>query len=553
MPWTTNTEEYGPFDQEDWAWAYTTVPPEAISTTHGSTFAAETLEVEGIVPPDLIGTFYRTGPGKFERGGRRYDHVLDGDGFVAAFEFGGNGRVQYRGRFVETEYFVQEEMVDTVLYRNVFGTQRDGGAFANAFDVNLKNVANTNILEWGNRLWALWEGGRPYELDKRTLATLPPTSDGPLQGLGAPDSTRGITLDEGGTLDQKINLGRSFTAHPHIIDNGTTLVGLRFGQNPLSKDLKMEFVEYDSEWNLKSSVSHTVPNTPAAPHDFSVGDEYYCFFQNPFELDNLPFLFGFKAPTQVLQVPLDRPNLLHVVPRTHKPGAKSSIDEAFTVEIPRYFCIHNLPRAEISSDGSILTLYSNGWDLTDTRFFPADQTSVPFLGAWGGRCPDFDGGLVPSALLYRTIVNLRNRKLVSHQEVIPGLVMEFPTQEDSDGPNGGSGGAIYCSVASVKYESLPGTGHAKVDVTRNSVQYWWYGPKIFTGEITPVRKSNGQEGSWLLTLLFDAAYKRASVAILDSECFDHGPVAVIHLPHALAYCLHGSFAAAAAAVEGTKR
>lgn len=36
-----------------------------------------------------------------------------------------------------------------------------GGFIANAFDLYLKNPANTNVVEWGKRLLALWEV-QPY-------------------------------------------------------------------------------------------------------------------------------------------------------------------------------------------------------------------------------------------------------------------------------------------------------------------------------------------------------------------------------------------------------
>ena len=35
--------------------------------------------------------------------------------------------------------------------------QRPGGVLCNAFDLKLKNPANTNVMCWGNRLLALWE------------------------------------------------------------------------------------------------------------------------------------------------------------------------------------------------------------------------------------------------------------------------------------------------------------------------------------------------------------------------------------------------------------
>ena len=36
--------------------------------------------VAGGILPALVGTLFRNGPGRFERGGKRYAHMLDGDG-----------------------------------------------------------------------------------------------------------------------------------------------------------------------------------------------------------------------------------------------------------------------------------------------------------------------------------------------------------------------------------------------------------------------------------------------------------------------------------------
>jgi all-trans-8'-apo-beta-carotenal 15,15'-oxygenase len=43
--------------------------------------------VEGAVPAFLRGTYYLNGPARFERGGVRYRHRLDGDGMVCALTF----------------------------------------------------------------------------------------------------------------------------------------------------------------------------------------------------------------------------------------------------------------------------------------------------------------------------------------------------------------------------------------------------------------------------------------------------------------------------------
>jgi all-trans-8'-apo-beta-carotenal 15,15'-oxygenase len=63
---------------------------------------------------------------------------------VTAFTFLKDGAVRYTGRFVETEYFLREQEADTILYRNAFGTEKESTCpFQNAFDFDLKNVANT--------------------------------------------------------------------------------------------------------------------------------------------------------------------------------------------------------------------------------------------------------------------------------------------------------------------------------------------------------------------------------------------------------------------------
>jgi all-trans-8'-apo-beta-carotenal 15,15'-oxygenase len=519
MPWLLNTEKYGVFDQEDWGWVYSTVLDEACSSY-------KCTNVEGTIPSDLQGLFLRTGPGKFERNGRRYNHVLDGDGFVVSFRFE-NGKVRYTGRFVETEYFVKEEEEDKILFRNVFGTQRDGGMLANAFDLNLKNVANTNVLQWGGRVFVLWEAGRPYELDPGTLETLAAKNDGPLKNMGKSNSMRGVTIDEAGPIDTLVNFGRGFTAHPHKIDDNT-LLAFKAGQNPLSEEVKMDIIEYDVSWKEKSVVKYTLASAATAPHDIAYSDDYYCLLQNAFDLDTLPFLFGLKSPTQVMQIPMDRPALLHLVPRPHAKNKK-----ALVFEVPSYFTIHSVAKAQ--QIGNQVILHSNGWDLTDERYFAKGVKSIPFLGSWGGRYPDFVNGIVPPGVMYRTVVNVDTGIVESHEQPIPGLVMEFPVHDEVET------NIAYCAAASTDNTSMPGTGFAMVDTKSGDVKYWWAEPKIFTGELTPVTKMNGQKGSWLLGILFDKLNERGSLTILDSERFEDGPICRVHLPHPIPYELHGSF------------
>ena len=61
-----------------------------------------------------------------------------------------------------------------VLFRGSFGTQKPGGARSNAFDIFMKNAANTNVIHWRGRLLALFESAQPIAMDPYSLKTLGP-------------------------------------------------------------------------------------------------------------------------------------------------------------------------------------------------------------------------------------------------------------------------------------------------------------------------------------------------------------------------------------------
>lgn len=42
--------------------------------------------------------------GRFERGDQKYEHMLDGDGYVCSFSFNGEGKVHFRSAYVRTRY-----------------------------------------------------------------------------------------------------------------------------------------------------------------------------------------------------------------------------------------------------------------------------------------------------------------------------------------------------------------------------------------------------------------------------------------------------------------
>ena len=126
------------------------------------------LTVEGTLPPEVRGSFYRAVPDpafppRFEN-----DHTLSGDGMVSRLSFNANGTADYAIRFVETARFLAEKAAGEARfgkYRNPFTDEADVAGVD-------RTVANTTPVWHAGRLLMTKEDGRPYRVDPETLATL---------------------------------------------------------------------------------------------------------------------------------------------------------------------------------------------------------------------------------------------------------------------------------------------------------------------------------------------------------------------------------------------
>ena len=121
------------------------------------------LEVEGELPAELAGAFYRNGPNP-QFAPRDDYHWFSGDGMVHGF-FVENGKVRYRNRYVRTPKWRTEHEAGRALF-GTFGNPRTSDPSVMDKD---SGVANTNIVWHAGRLLALEEGHKPFELDPTTL------------------------------------------------------------------------------------------------------------------------------------------------------------------------------------------------------------------------------------------------------------------------------------------------------------------------------------------------------------------------------------------------
>lgn len=535
------------FEEEDWRSAYVSVVAEP------QRFSIPAAEIAGTVPDFLRGgTLYRCSPANFERGGERYSHVLDGDGYALALSFDADGGVEFVSRFVETEAYQQELAADAVLFRNTFGTQRSGGPLANALDVALKNVANTNIVHWGGRLFALWEAGAPHELDPATLETRGQAFD---LVRGGAKATRGVTIDDGGPLDARLDFGTSFTAHPHVDEAANRLVAFTWAQQPVLKEMRLEFQEFDEQWKVAASRSHALPQCSLAPHDFAITKDFYVFFENRMTLDLASFVLGRKGPAQALEMETALPCRAHIVPR---PDGAFADAQAAIIDVGPFFCIHT---GLAYQEGAVVTVLSSGWDLGDAVAFPPSaEGRAPFLGAWSGPAPDYRN--IPTTALYETRLDFAERSVLEHR-VLPSArqhCVEHPkTHPALSGARAQPPRFVYSSLSNERGLATPPIAWAKFDTqhdpdaaatkTPPPRETWYAPPRHFCEELVIVPRSDSaasddhlaSDDCWLLGLLYDAAQTRTSLVVLDGARLSDGPVATIPLRVTLPHGLHGSW------------
>ncbi|HVQ13562.1 MAG TPA: carotenoid oxygenase family protein, partial [Vicinamibacterales bacterium] len=133
------------------------------------------LVVEGTIPQDLDGTWFRSIPDPQFPPMLGDDTNLSGDGMVSAFVFA-NGHVDLRMRYVQTDRWKNERAARRGLYglyRNPYTDDPSvqGRNMGNGKG-NSRGVANTTPVFHAGRLFATKEDSRAWEVDPRTLDTV---------------------------------------------------------------------------------------------------------------------------------------------------------------------------------------------------------------------------------------------------------------------------------------------------------------------------------------------------------------------------------------------
>ncbi|EYU31923.1 hypothetical protein MIMGU_mgv1a0247152mg, partial [Erythranthe guttata] len=323
---------------------------------------AETAEpipirlVDGALPSDFpSGTYYLTGPGLFSDDHGSTVHPLDGHGYLRSFKIdGSSGKVEFMARYIETEAQAEERDPATgewrFTHRGPFSVLKGGKMVGNT--KVMKNVANTSVLQWGGRLFCLWEGGDPYEIDARTLGTL-----GKFNLVGDRNIPPPAEYDDGrGRLFHadflklaanilkpilygvfKMSPKRLLSHYKIDVKRNRLLIMSCNAEDMLLPRSNFTFYEFDSNFKLLQSQEFSIPDHLMI-HDWAFTDSQYILFGNRIKLDvagSMAAVCGLSPMISALSLNPNKPTSpIYLLPRFPNAQPNRFRDWRIPIEAP---------------------------------------------------------------------------------------------------------------------------------------------------------------------------------------------------------------------------
>lgn len=465
-----------------------------------SRFEAEVLDlpVEGAIPGEINGAFYRVQPDPQFPPRLGDDIAFNGDGAVSMFRFK-DGKVDFRHRWVRTDKWKREREAGRALF----------GAYRNPLsdDPSVKGVhrgtANTNAFIHGGKLYALKEDSPAVIMDPLTL------------------ETRGYT-DFNGKMT-----GRTFTAHPKIDPDTGHMIAFGYAAKGLcTRDVV--YYEIDPQGRLVRETWFELPYY-CMLHDFGVTRDYAVFHVVPIigsweRLEKGMPHFGFDRKLPVY---------LGVLPR--RAGAEAADMRWFKAE--NLFASH------------VMNAYNEGSKIHfDTPV--AEGNMFPFF-------PDVDGApfdpIKARSYLTRWTVDMdSNAETFESSTRLSDMIGEFPRMDDRFSGRRYRYGWMLVQDFEQPVE-LRGASAAGllmntlglVDVESGAQQSWWVGASSSLQEPCFIpRAADAAEGDGYIVALANRLDEggRADLLMFNALKIAEGPIAVIKLPLRLRMGLHGNWA-----------
>jgi carotenoid cleavage dioxygenase-like enzyme len=454
--------------------------------------------IDGAVPPDIDGSFYRVHPDPQFPPLHGGDIWFNGDGMVTRFTFK-DGNVRLQQKWVRTPKFLRERAAGHAL----FGAYRNPLTDSEEVKGEIRGTANTNVIAFGGQLLALKEDSPPVLMDPETLETIEPvyTFNGQL-------------------------ISETFTAHPKIDPRTGNMLAFSYAaKGLLTRD--MVFYEITPAHEVIKAIEFEIPYY-CMMHDWGITADYVVFHVVPITSDwerlaaRLPH-FGFDKR---------KPVHLGVLPRD---GTASDI---------RWFSTGNCFASHV------VNAHNEGTTIHfDTPM--AEGNMFPFF-------PDFEGApFEPGKALSRVTrwtVDLLGNSDEIKMERKTEVVGEFPRIDDRYAGMKYRYGWLLSQDLSKRVD-LPGGRSAagmmmntiaRVDLETGESDTWWVGPVSSMQEPCFIPRPGGTaEGDGYLVLLQNGLADLSSRLLLFSAMrLSDGPIATIGIPFRIRPGLHGNWAAA---------
>ncbi len=454
------------------------------------------LEVEGAIPPELNGAYFRNSADPMYPPLLGKDTFLNGDGMVHMVRFE-NGHADLKTRYVRTAKFALERKARRALF----------GAHRNSFtdDPSVAGVdngtSNTSMLWHHGKLYALKESQLPMELDPHTL------------------ETRGL-WNFSGKLKSK-----TFTAHPKLDPVTGEMIAFGYNTQGVASNV-VEIYTIAVNGELVRTESFEAPYCSMI-HDHHVSRNYIAFTICPMVCDwervkrGEPYWHWDNTKTMKVGI----------IPR--KEGVAKI--RWFTCPVVA-MQTHTFNAWE---DGDTLHLdhfiNGSGWlsQFPDIHN-PDAKEKPPFGERWS-----FDlANASDSFSIKRLIHHVGEMPVVDPRYAMKrARQFYFGTSNPSLGPMlplGPKGPPFTC------------LGH--FDEAKNKLNFFYAGADAAPEEPCFVPDPNDpREGQgWLLTMVGRRAENRTDLVILDAANIERGPVTVVKFPCRVHEGFHGIWVSAAA-------
>ena len=444
---------------------------------------APDLIIEGEIPADLNGVYYRNGPDPVHppREGDKY-HWFHGDGMIQRFEFA-NGRVSWKNRWVRTEKYELERAAG----KSLFGVNRN----PKTTDPSVANVhfnnANTHIIWHGDRLLALMEGTIAVELDPISLETL-------------------------GNFDYDGKITGPITAHPKFDHRTGEMVF--FGNQ--AKGFGSPYLRYNVADKHGNLIKEEMIKAPFASfvHDFLVTENYVIF-------PVFPLVFDMERAISK-GVPMawepDKGTHLGVMPRNG-----SAKDVTWHTMDPRW-SFHNMNAWEEAGKIKIDLCASN---------------ATLFAAKVDGSMASANEGVMPQ--LRRWTIDVHGTRNSIKEELLDDIICEFPRTDDRymtqpyrHGFAAGklNGSAVYNSI--VHFDTHTGSR------TVWSEEHYLMGEPVFAPRTDNAAEADG----YLVVMAYSQATLLSEVLVFNATDIGAGPIGRARLPLRIPAGFHGSWVGA---------